>query len=276
MPCFLFRGIIKNKPALGERALQELIQDNLLKLNYFLVDSRGRVNRSYMKVPPPSIGDPAREEFIDKMLRHGIGVEEYCLIYERCSIPPNNKLSNFTLDIFEKSSSFVNQYSKYRQILENVIQKHVANSNIHETYSGTFVVQNQNAFTLHFDQIDNLTMGRRPEQTGNQNQSTTILNHITPLLSSTGRGNAGLSQSATNRQHMILSQSPPTTINGPNQPSPPMANNQMSLLKTTMRQSTAPAKLNPFKSVTEKISAMQHHYYADPLNNEQNTNIIGK
>ena len=82
MPCFLFRGIIKNKPALGERALQELIQDNLLKLNYFLVDSRGRVNRSYMKVPPPSIGDPAREEFIDKMLRHGIGVEEYCLIYE--------------------------------------------------------------------------------------------------------------------------------------------------------------------------------------------------
>ncbi|CAF3932192.1 unnamed protein product [Rotaria sp. Silwood1] len=34
-------GIIKNRPALGERALQELMNEHLLKFNYFLTDTRG-------------------------------------------------------------------------------------------------------------------------------------------------------------------------------------------------------------------------------------------
>ena len=37
-----FRGILKNRPVLGEQVLQELVDDGLLKFSYFLVDSRGR------------------------------------------------------------------------------------------------------------------------------------------------------------------------------------------------------------------------------------------
>ncbi len=63
---FFSRGIIKNRLALGEPALQELMTDNLLKFNYFLTDIQGQNIKSYMKIPIPSIGDPARARLVNK------------------------------------------------------------------------------------------------------------------------------------------------------------------------------------------------------------------
>lgn len=134
----LSSGIIKNRPALGERAIKELMQDNLLKYNYFLINARGYNVKAYMKIPPPSMNDPTREEFVAKMLKHDINIEEYCAIYEKCSIPLNNNLSESALNIFASSSCLVNQYAKYRDVLNNVIQNHVANSVIRATDNGNF------------------------------------------------------------------------------------------------------------------------------------------
>lgn len=153
------------------------MQDNLLKYNYFLTDTRGRNVRAYMKIPPPSVSDPTREQVVAKMLKHGINIDEYSLLYDKCSIPSNNNLSKLALEIFESSSCFVSQYSKYRDVLNNLIQKYTANSVIHETNAGSFIIQNQDAFTLQFHSIENLVVGTRIEQVYNQDQSTATVNH---------------------------------------------------------------------------------------------------
>ena len=173
----MFSGIIKNRPALGERAINELMQDSLLKYNYFLTNARGYNVKSYMKIPPPLVNDPKRKEFLAKMLEHDINIDEYCAIYDKCSIPLNHNLSKLALQIFANSSCLVNQYVKYRGVLNNIIQKHVANSVIRETDSGSFIVQNQDAFTVQFHDIENWVVGTYIEQTNNRDQPTTTISH---------------------------------------------------------------------------------------------------
>ncbi|CAF1421797.1 unnamed protein product [Adineta ricciae] len=179
-------GIIKNRPALGERAINELMQDNLLKYNYFLTNIRGHNVKAYMKIPPPSTNDPMRKEFVAKMLKHGINIDEYCTIYEKCSIPPNNSLSKMTLKIFAGSSCLVNQYAKYRDALTNIIQSHIANSIIHEVGTGSFIVQDPDAFDVQFHDIENWTVGTCTQQTNNRNQPTTTA-FCAPASKATGQ-----------------------------------------------------------------------------------------
>ncbi|CAF3780170.1 unnamed protein product [Rotaria socialis] len=161
-------GIIKNRPALGERALQELLEDNLLKFNYFLTDIRGRNIKSYMKIPIPSINDETREQFVTNLLKHEINIDEYYSIYEKSAIPLNNNLSKLALEIFEYTSSFVNQYAKYKNQLNVIIKKHVENRYIEETEDGHFIIKDQNVFALQFHDIENLVLGQRQEQINNR------------------------------------------------------------------------------------------------------------
>ncbi|CAF2823305.1 unnamed protein product [Rotaria sp. Silwood2] len=169
-------GIIKNRPALGERALQELMNDHLLKFNYFLTDTRGRNVKSYMKAPVPPGDDPTRDQFIKNLLKHDIDVNEYCSIYESSTIPPNNNLSNLTLEIFEHSACFVNEYSKYQVQLNIVIRKHIENCVVREVEQGNFIIQNANAFTRQFHHIESLVLGAQPNQVNGKRQSVNIIN----------------------------------------------------------------------------------------------------
>jgi hypothetical protein len=118
------RRFLKNRPALSERGLQELIIDNLIKYNYFLTDFCGRNVKSYMKVLVLSNNDPSPEQFLNNSIKHNINIDEYCSIYEKSSIPSNNKLSTLSLQLFETNGSFVSQYSKYKNQLHVIIQKH--------------------------------------------------------------------------------------------------------------------------------------------------------
>jgi hypothetical protein len=174
-----FRGIIKNRPALGERALQELMADSLLKFNYFLTDVRGRNVKSYIKIPVPSIADPTRVQFVKNLLKHDIDVDEYCSIYEKSSIPLNNNLSKLTVEVFERNACLVTQYSKYRNQLNNVIQNHVENHFIRETEQGNFIIHNQEGFTCQFHDIENLVLGARSEQVCRKRQSVNSINEVT-------------------------------------------------------------------------------------------------
>ncbi|CAF1676204.1 unnamed protein product [Rotaria magnacalcarata] len=137
-------GIIKNRPALCERTLHELLQHNLLKFNYFLTDVRGRNIKSYMKIPIPSVDDPIHEQFISNLLKHEINIDEYYSIYEKSAIPLNNNLSKLALEIFEYNGSFVSQYSKYKNQLNIIIKKHVDNRHIEEAEDGHFIIKDQN------------------------------------------------------------------------------------------------------------------------------------
>ncbi|CAF2107947.1 unnamed protein product [Rotaria magnacalcarata] len=168
-------GIIKNRPALGERALQELLKANLLKFNYFLTDARGRNVKSYMKTPIPSIDDPTREHFLNTLLKHDINLDEYCCNYKKSSIPPNNNFSKLTIETFEHNASFVAQYSKYKSQLNSVIQKHIENHNIEETEEGNFIIINRNAFFRKFNDIENLVSSERQEQIDNKSQSENFI-----------------------------------------------------------------------------------------------------
>ncbi|UJR12557.1 hypothetical protein I4U23_016733 [Adineta vaga] len=169
-------GIIKNRPALGERALQELMNDNLLKFNYFLTDIRGRNVKSYIKVPVPYEDDPTRDVFIANLLKHGIDFDEYCSIYKTSSLPPYNNFSSLTLEIFEHSACFVNEYSKYRDQLNHVIQKHIENCVIREVVEGNFVIQNANEFTRQYEDIENLVLSNQSNQANSKRQSFNIIN----------------------------------------------------------------------------------------------------
>lgn len=105
---YFFRGFLKNRPALGERALQELLADDLIKYNYFLTDVRGRNVRSYLKLPIPPLDDPTRDLFLNKLIKHDINIDEYESVYEKSSIPPHNKFS--VLLYIEKSNVEYNDW----------------------------------------------------------------------------------------------------------------------------------------------------------------------
>ena len=122
------------------------------------------------------MSDSAREEFLDKLLKHDINIDEYCSIYEKSSIPLNNNLSELTLEIFEHNSCLVAQYSKYKNQLKVVIQKHLENRYIHETEEGNFVIQDQNRFTCQFDDIENIVSSIRSEQRARKHQPVNSVN----------------------------------------------------------------------------------------------------
>ena len=163
-----FRGILKNRPVLGEQVLQELVDDGLLKFNYFLVDSRGRGVKSYLKVPPPIINDPMAELIKQNLAKHGIQINEYALVFEKSSIPSNNKLSTLTIGIFQSNVSFVSQYVKYKDQLQVVIQQHVQNRSIQENEDGTFYVTDTNVFSHQYNEIENIMLRSRQNQLQNQ------------------------------------------------------------------------------------------------------------
>lgn len=164
--------MIKNKPALGEQALHELVADNLLKYNYFLCCDRGRKLKSYMKAPIPAAGDPAREQLIHTLSKHGIDFFDYSAAYKKSSIPPNNILSKLTVEIFECNSHFVTEYSKYQNQLNDVIRKHLGNGSIRET-EGCYVIQNQGAFLGKFQDVENVHTKRQSVISSRQPTATT-------------------------------------------------------------------------------------------------------
>ena len=170
------REIFKNRPALGERALQELINDNLLKLNYFLTDVRGRIVKSYMKMPLPLACNSQRQQFIDTLLKHEIDINKYVTNYEKSSIPPNNNFSNLTTEIFEHTAIFVSEYSKYRSQLNVVIQKHLENCSISKTEDGSFIIQNQQSFDRETHAIENLDSSDRLERRNSRPGSVALIN----------------------------------------------------------------------------------------------------
>ena len=171
---------------MGERALQELKDDHLIKFNYFLNDSRGRNVKSYMKMPIPSFDDPLRKDFADALMKHDISIEEYHSAYEKSSIPANNHLSAFAIEIFECKSALVSQYVKYTAQLQSVIQNHVLNGNVQESENAIFTVINQNAFQHKFDDIPNLMPNERQEKMNRKSQPLRVLQHTTnPALNQT-------------------------------------------------------------------------------------------
>ena len=163
----IFRGFLKNRPALGERALQELLADNLIKYNYFLTDIRNRNLKSYLKLPIPSNNESAQKQFLSNLVKHDIDIDEYRSVYQKSSIPPNNKLSTLSLQLFETNASFVSQYSKYKNQLQVIIKKHIDNHNIKETEERTFIVTNNHAFPHQYHDIRNLMLSERQERQNN-------------------------------------------------------------------------------------------------------------
>ncbi|CAF1332376.1 unnamed protein product, partial [Rotaria sp. Silwood1] len=129
-----------------------------------------------MKAPVPPGDDPTRDQFIKNLLKHDIDVNEYCSIYESSTIPPNNNLSNLTLEIFEHSACFVNEYSKYQVQLNIVIRKHIENCVVREVEQGNFIIQNANAFSRQFHHIESLVLGAQPNQVNGKRQSVNIIN----------------------------------------------------------------------------------------------------
>jgi hypothetical protein len=176
---FSSRGLIKNKPALGEQALHELVADNLLKYNYFLTGDRDRKLKSYMKIPIPAVTDPAREQLMNSLSKHGINFYDYSSAYEKSSIPPNYTLSKLTIEIFERNSYFVPEYPKYKNQLKDVIQKHLGNGSIREIEESHYIVQNQDAFTYQFQEIENLVTSIRSENIHGKRQSANLTDQAT-------------------------------------------------------------------------------------------------
>ena len=170
---------MKNRPALGERALQELINDGLLKYNYFLVDVRDRNTKSYMKMPIPSPDDPARDQFVRNLIKHNVNIDEYCVMFEKSSIPSNNRLSTLSLQLFEHNACFVTQYSKYKDQLSAIIQKHLENGNVRESDDGKFLITNRSAFIGRTDEITNLVLGGRQEQSNTRLQAFALVQSVT-------------------------------------------------------------------------------------------------
>lgn len=162
---FNFSGLLKNRPALGELAVRELLADNILKINYFLTDVRGRVVKSYMKIPIPSVNDPDYEIFVENLTKHDINVDEYQTVYKNSSIPPNNDLSSTALKVFETNASLVSEYKKYEIQLHRIVQNHVENRNIEENDDGQFVVLNKAAFPHQFCNVENLVPSNRNDKT---------------------------------------------------------------------------------------------------------------
>lgn len=155
--------------------LQQLVDDGLLKYNYFLLDSRGRNVKSYLKIPPTLIDDPAHESMREKLIKNGIEVKEYFSVFEKSRIPPNNKLSVLSINIFKHNASFVPEYAKYKDELQVVIQEHIQNGHIEEDLNDNFGVKDVNIFSHLYDEIENLTPRDQ------QKQLRKALNPINPI-----------------------------------------------------------------------------------------------
>jgi hypothetical protein len=164
---------------LGERALQELKDDNLIKFNYFLTDSRGRNVKAYMKMPIPSFADPLRKDFGNALIKHDISIDEYHSAYEKSSIPSNNSLSAFAIEIFEFNAALVTQYSKYRAQLYSVLGRHIQNGSIQESEGETFTIINEDAFQHKFDDIPNLMPNEKQEKSNRKSQPLKVLQQTT-------------------------------------------------------------------------------------------------
>ncbi|CAF2055847.1 unnamed protein product [Rotaria magnacalcarata] len=172
-------GILKNRPALGEQALQELMNDGLLKFNYFLTDIRGRNVKSYMKMPIASGNDSAQELYIKNLVKHDINVLEYTSTYEKSSIPSNNNLSLLSLEIFKYNASFVPHYLKYKNQLHDIIQEHLQNGLIRETEEGNFISIHEDGFHRKFHEIENLILYGRQGQLNKRSHSIKLVKSTT-------------------------------------------------------------------------------------------------
>jgi transcription elongation factor Elf1 len=141
-----------------------------------------------MKTPIPSGDHPTRDQFVNNLLKHDINIDEYISIYKNSSIPPNNNLSQLTLEIFERGACFVNEYSKYQLQLNSIIQKHIENCLIEEV-DGHFIVKNEDSFTCQFYNIENLVSDVQTQKiqakrqcmntTNKANKSTIQFKHTT-------------------------------------------------------------------------------------------------
>ena len=149
---------------MGEQALRELLNDGLLKFNYFLTDPRGRNVKSYMKIPIATTDNSSQELLKIKLIKHGINVEEYYSVYDTSSIPPYNKLSTLSLQIFKYSSCFVSYYKRYKDQLEMVIQEHIHKGDIKEAEDGCFFITNGSVFSHNYNDIENLLLCNQQRQ----------------------------------------------------------------------------------------------------------------
>ncbi|CAF3569932.1 unnamed protein product [Rotaria socialis] len=129
-----------------------------------------------MKAPIPPDDDPARDQFMKKLLKHDINIDEYCSIYESSAIPPNNNFSKLTLEIFAHSACFINEYSKYQSQLNIVIRKHIENYVVQEVEPGNFLIQNADTFTRLFHHIENLVVDVTSNQVNGIRQSLNTIN----------------------------------------------------------------------------------------------------
>ena len=147
------------------------MDDDLIKFNTFLLDVRGRSVRCYMKAPIPAMSDPAYDQVLEALTKHGIDVAEYRSSYEASTIPSNNKFSLFTINIFKSTASLVPHYSKYQDQLKDIVQEHLDSGTIERMSTGKFVVLNQGAFPHHFKDIDNMASFRKHGQSTRQSES---------------------------------------------------------------------------------------------------------
>ena len=185
---------------MGERALQELKDDNLIKFNYFLNDSRGRNVRAYMKMPIPSFTDPLRKDFVNALIKHDISIDEYHSAYEKSAIPSNNSLSALAMQIFECNPALVTQYAKYRGQLHSVLERHIQNGSIQESEGETFTILNEDAFQHKFDDIPNLMPNEKQEKLTRKSQPLRVLQQTTNAAPSEMA--AGLTKSVVNKSVM--------------------------------------------------------------------------
>ena len=155
---------------MGERAIQELMMDDLIKFNHFLLDIRGRAVKSYMKTPIPSVDDPSRGDVLKKLTKHGIDISNYCSMYEACSIPSGNTLSSLAIDNLNSIGSLVQEYSKYEEQLQGVIREHLDNGNIRLSSTGNFTIVNQSVFCGQFSEITNLRPGEKSHEEKQKSQ----------------------------------------------------------------------------------------------------------
>lgn len=154
------------------------MDDHLIKLNYFLLDVRGRNPRSYMKAPIPDTDDPTHDRVVKALVKNGIDVAEYRSSYEASTIPPNNILSQLAMDIFKSTASMVSDYSKYPDQLKHIIDYRLDCKHIEKSNSGKLIVIDHNAFANVFQDIINLTSETKQRSARKQSQSTTNATNI--------------------------------------------------------------------------------------------------
>ena len=134
-----------------------------------------------MKIPITKSNDIFQEFVKNKLITHGINVEEYFSVYRTSSIPPNNKLSPLSVESFKHSSCLVPYYKYYKTHLETVIQDHIQNGNIQEVEDECFATTNNEIFSCNYGEIENLLLCNRRKQ---PNDNCNAINPTKPTTSS--------------------------------------------------------------------------------------------